>query len=99
MKDNTPTIAELRQKGYSVRVWHRGKDSSDREVLDSSVYLDRIANDGREVTEITITTPDGVSVAGLAYRAKEDPFNRKLGNRIALGRAWKHLQDLQQSFK
>ncbi len=38
-------------------------------------------------TEITITFPDGSETIGVAECSKEDAFNRKLGVKIALGRA------------
>lgn len=48
----------------------------------------------KKYTRIIITTPDKTKHAeGFAYVHKQDTFNRKIGNRIALGRALKNLEN------
>ena len=42
-------------------------------------------------THITLTSPDGKHSEGIATPHHEDQYNRKLGNRIALGRALKNM--------
>jgi hypothetical protein len=83
------TIQELRKNGYKVRVIHRGLMDKDDALVNTVI----IANDGSpSVTQIDVTTPDGRDVTGYAYRAWGDPYNRKMGNTIALGRALKELR-------
>ena len=83
---NTPTIAELRRSGHKVRVHRRDLNENEAELAV------RCAKDSHcPVTEVTVTNPDGKSASGVAYRASGDQFNRKLGNKIALGRALKVL--------
>ncbi len=82
------TIQSLRQSGYKVRVTHRGLLDSDTDQ--TKVHL--VAKDGHpSVTQIDITTPNGENTTGLAFRSKNDNYNRKFGNRIALGRALAQL--------
>ena len=81
MKSGTPEIAFLRRAGWKVRVIHkRSKGVGDQEYSPK----------GGE-TRIEITSPDKkIDAIGISYCADEDHFNRKLGNKIALGRAWKN---------
>jgi len=41
-------------------------------------------------TRIELTSPDQKDSVGTAYCSRKDQWNRKLGNRIALGRALKN---------
>ena len=85
-----PTIKDLRQKEYKVRVMHTRRYNTVHKISGPAVQLS--ARGGS--TTIEITTPDGKSnVVGKAVCSVEDNFNRKLGNSIALGRA---LQQLEQ---
>lgn len=78
------TIEELRKSGYKVRVIHRDWVDDDTDLIDPY----RLADDEHPpVTQIDLTTPERVTVTGVAFRAKGDYYNRKLGNRIALNRA------------
>jgi hypothetical protein len=43
-------------------------------------------------THIIVTTPDKRHAEGYAFVHEEDNFNRKIGNRVALGRALKNLE-------
>ena len=72
---NTPTIHQLRCAGWKVRVIHSKYDNNDE-------LYDRF-------TRIELTSPDGKDSFGVANCSKKDQWNRKLGNRIALGRALK----------
>ena len=73
---NTPTIHQLRRAGWKVRVIHGVTD-------ESNLLSDRF-------TRIELTSPEGKDATGITYCSKEDQWNRKLGNRIALGRALKN---------
>lgn len=87
-----PTIRDLRRQGYKVRVMHTREYWIKARVTGHSRELH--ARGGS--TKIELTTPDKQhTVAGEAICSKEDNFNRKTGNFIALGRALKQLQDLK----
>jgi hypothetical protein len=79
------TIKNLRQQGWKVRVLHRRHHHlKDPMNINSGIIC---AKGGS--TEIQLTSPDGkVNVSGYAKCSVKDNFNRKLGNSIALGRAW-----------
>lgn len=77
---NTPTIHQLRRAGWKVRVIHSL-------INPDEDGLSRLAD---RITRIELTSPEGVDSTGIAYCSKEDQWNRKLGNRIALGRALKN---------
>jgi hypothetical protein len=75
------TIEELRKSGYKVRVIHGKVDETDPHYHLSC-----------NKTRIEITTPDGKELIGEARCSKGDQYNRKIGNRIALGRAFKTIK-------
>jgi hypothetical protein len=84
-----PTIKQLRQKGYKVRVMHtRNFDLYQR--IDG--VAKEISNFGGN-TKIEVTTPDmTTTVTGQSKCSDKDNFNRRLGNSIALGRALDKLK-------
>jgi hypothetical protein len=85
-----PTIKELRQKGYKVRVMHSRHYDTKHKV--SGTVLELSARGGS--TTIELTTPDKQhSVFGKAVCSNQDNFNRKTGNSIAIGRALKELDN------
>jgi len=87
---NTPTIHQLRRAGWKVRVIHGFTNNNmpygPRSIKNKEPLSDRF-------TRIEITNPEGVDSTGITYCSKEDQWNRKLGNRIALGRALKKLKN------
>jgi hypothetical protein len=89
MNHTEHTVETLRRNKYKVRVIHRFFDpEKDQNIIN----IDRIASDGHPcVTSIDVTTPDGRNVSGMAYRRKGDQYSRKMGVKIALGRAMKQL--------
>lgn len=74
----TPSIHQLRRAGWKVRVIHGITD-------ENNVLSDRF-------TRIELTCPEKRDAVGIAYCSRKDQWNRKLGNRIALGRALKNYQ-------
>jgi hypothetical protein len=88
------TIHSLRKKGFKVRVLHS------RFFKNASHFLMRVSKDesfygvlakgGK--THIDLTTPEGKTVSGESVCSVEDTFSRRLGNKIALGRALKQLE-------
>ncbi len=70
------TVESLRKKGYKVRVHHYRKHGEQSSPTSCG---------GKTVVEIT--TPDGITLVGKARCNRKENYNKKLGVRIALGRA------------
>jgi hypothetical protein len=83
---NTPTIHQLRRAGWKVRVIHGFIEDSRYEDVNVHLY--------NRFTRIELTSPDKKDSTGIAYCSKKDNWNRKLGNRIALGRALKNYKSI-----
>lgn len=82
------SIKELRQTGYKVRV-HHIRPVTYQQKIDGSI---KVFSPKGGTTRIEITTPCGEkSALGVAECSKQDGWNRKLGNKIALGRALDQL--------
>lgn len=87
------TVAGLRRSGYKVRVTHRrvyqtefgGLLFSKFEAASNGINVSPQMYGGQ--TQVEITTPDGETLNGEANVYYKDAFNRKLGLKIALGRA------------
>ena len=79
--NNQPTIAELRKSGYKVRVIH--------DILNNDDPYFHLAD---HYTRIEVLDPDGNDWIGESRCSIKDNYNRKLGNKIALNRAWKKMQ-------
>lgn len=80
------TVHELRKSGYKVGVHHRKFEKPIYICGDySNLYF-------CAATAVTVTTPDGKTAKGNALCSVKDQYNRKLGVRIALGRALKQLK-------
>jgi hypothetical protein len=80
------TIQQLRQEGYKVRVIHE-------RIVNNNDHKGgpKIEPRGGK-TIIELTTPVGdKSVFAVAECSKSDNFDRKMGNRIALRRAFQQL--------
>ena len=91
MQDTTQTnstlsIKNLRRRGWKVRVMHsRHYFLRDRLNGTSSEVSPRGG-----ITLIEITSPDKeINTSGKAVCSDEDNYDRKVGNAIALGRAYK----------
>lgn len=79
-----PTIKQLRQSGYKVRVIHT-----------RNINQTTISNFGGH-TKIELTTPDMKKTAiGEARCSDKENFNKHIGNSIALGRAIIQLEQMQ----
>lgn len=77
----TKTIQEYRKMGYKIRVMHGRINGRDGQILPKG-----------GVTVIEVTTPDGkTTVKGMAECSIKDSWNRKMGNKIALGRAMEQI--------
>lgn len=71
------TVSDLRKNGYKVRVLHY-------RIQDHRFLGEYFAKGGETVVQIT--TPDG-DFEGRAKCSKKDLYNKKLGVKIAIGRA------------
>ncbi len=82
----TPTIKNLRQSGWKVRVMHtRPKQVKEEQLITSNFG---------GYTKVEVTTPDlAITVSGEAKCSCEDNYNRRIGNSIALGRAVEKLPE------
>ena len=72
------TVQNLRKNGYKVRVLHH-------RVFDNRVLGCFYPKGGETV--IQITTPDGQELEGRAKCSRKDLYNKKLGVKVAIGRA------------
>lgn len=72
------TVHELRKSGYKVRVLHyrNGK---------SMCFWEDDPKGGETVVQIT--TPDGRELEGCAKCSDKDLYNKKIGVKVAIGRA------------
>ena len=87
-----PTIKDLRQRGYKVRVIHTRLQKVVQKLTGNAFEIN--ARGGS--TTIEVTTPDKkYDVVGKSVCSVEDNFNHKVGNSIALGRALKNLENLK----
>jgi hypothetical protein len=77
------SVHQLRKMGYKVRVQH------DKDYILHSMYTPDIRCKGHTCVEVT--TPDGHFGVGNSYVLLQDQYNRKLGVKVALGRALKRL--------
>ena len=80
------SVYDYRKAGYKVRVLHyRAMPFGSEEVS---------AKGGQTIIELT--SPDGkFSATGIALCSEQDNYNKKVGVKIALGRAEKELDDLK----
>lgn len=84
------SIKNLRRRGWKVRVMH-SRNYFLRNRLDGK-STEVSARGGK--TEIQLTSPcKNINTSGVAVCSDEDNYNRKLGNSIALGRAWNKAID------
>ena len=97
------TVAELRKKGYKVRVLHLRRwvntwtEAYARDV-DGVIARPRwkMAATGGQ-TLINILAPDGLVLNGIANCSNLDAYNKKRGVQIALGRALKQMNGHAQA--
>ncbi len=93
-------VHALRKKNFKIRIQHRRYVEIDNIAGDSFIELqvvtkiskqrnfNNILGKGGE-TKLDLTTPDGITVTETAKCNILDGYNKKLGVRIALGRALK----------
>jgi hypothetical protein len=84
IRENRMNVEQLRKSGYKVRVIHsrRGKTM---QRMDGGVVQTLSERGGQTIVQVR--TPDGEELEGVAVCSTKDNFNRRLGVKIALGRA------------
>lgn len=92
------TVQQLRNMGYKVRVLHNRLYNGyhkwqvgAREYIQHYAPIDPDAKGGS--TQIIIDSPSGQHFQGLAICSKKENYNKKMGVRIALGRALNPAND------
>jgi hypothetical protein len=75
IRENKMNVEQLRKSGYKVRVIH-----SRRNVAGA------LSERGGQ-TIVQVRTPNGEELEGVAVCSTKDNFNRRMGLKIALGRA------------
>lgn len=85
------TVESLRKKNYKVRVFHF------RNCADIPKYANHNPKGGR--TEVQVESPDGIVVVGEAKCSKKENYCKKVGVKIALGRAMKRLEAERNPFE
>lgn len=88
-----PSIMNLRRQGWKVRVLHTREYN---ERLSNTFKAAKIVSNKGGYTCIELTPPEQpfLTLKGEAFCSKQDNFNRRLGNFIALGRAWHKFLNL-----
>ena len=86
--NTTPTIKQLRQSGYKIRVMHIRDMISIRKL---SGLSQTFSNFGGK-TKIEVTSPEGSTSTGESICSSKENYNRRIGNEIALGRALASLK-------
>jgi hypothetical protein len=80
-------VEELRKSGYKVWVKHFRRGSLGG------------PNPRGGKTVVEVTTPDGVTLVGVSRCSRKENFNKRLGVRIALGRAFTSAGDEQEGVR
>lgn len=98
---NNPTVAELRRKGFKLRISHYRHAFNKQTLTDIPLIVTQgtaqknpnwhICNFGGH-TVMEMTNPDGVSVEILSVCSIEDNFSRRLGVDICIARGLKQLE-------
>ena len=73
------TVHDLRKNGYKVRVLHC------RKFCGNSFGAFKPKGGS---TVVQITTPEGVDLEGVSRCSDKDLYNKKLGVKVAIGRAF-----------
>lgn len=79
--EDAMTVEQLRRNGYKVRVKHFRRENSDG------------INSRGGKTVVEVTTPCGSTLVGMSRCNRKENFNKRLGVRIALGRAFASAQN------
>lgn len=102
------TVHQLRKNGWKVKVGHKRifyrfdpKTGQKSEVI--SLYRDWATNCPDHflsakggVTEICITSPDGITYSDFAICNMTDHYDSRIGLSIAIGRTLRHFDYVQE---
>lgn len=81
------TVENLRKSGWKVRVLHYRSDESCEGKIKSSHSKERRVNPKGGKTVVILDSPTGDHFEGLAICSSDDLYNKKIGVKIAIGRA------------
>jgi hypothetical protein len=81
------TVKELRSIGFKVRVLHFRKPSTKFRINGEKFEDYSTPSPKGGATKVVIDSPDGQHFEGKAKCSDDDNYDKKLGIRIALGRA------------
>lgn len=81
------TVKELRQNGYKVMVLHHRNYEKRKVVNNPNQFTQSIVSNLGGKTEVIIDSATGDHYEGIAVCSKVENYNKKLGVKIALGRA------------
>lgn len=85
MGKRIPSVKDLRQRGFKVYIKH------DLEECRYSQHDYSLLTEG--MTSVNVVVPNsGMVASDCAYCSIKDQYDKKMGVRIALGRALKHLE-------
>lgn len=87
------TVLELRKQGYQVRVRHQRAVTYYPKLNGEITWLDHPVPKERGGCTVVELTKDDKTVTGLAVCSDNDNYNKKIGVKIAIGRALASLQD------
>lgn len=81
------TVRQLRKDGYKVRVLHHRSKKMVQSTNNPYGHKVEIIHNLGGSTEVIIDGPNGDHYKGVAVCSNKDNYNKKLGVKIALGRA------------
>jgi hypothetical protein len=81
------TVENLRKSGWKVRVLHYRSDESCEGKIKSSHSKECKVNPKGGKTVVILDSPTGDHFEGLAVCSSDDLYNKKIGVKIAIGRA------------
>ena len=82
-------IANLRQNGYKIRVFHNRRYASQSgDIFYTGIPIPETTLESKGgLTIVKVITPANETAMGYAKCSDKDPYNKKLGAKIALNRA------------
>jgi hypothetical protein len=90
-------VENLRKSGWKVRVLHYRSDESCEGKIKSSHSKECKVNPKGGKTVVILDSPTGDHFEGLAVCSSDDLYNKKIGVKIAIGRALFSNNDKRQT--
>lgn len=87
-------VAHLRRQGYQIDITHQFKGGTGHQALTDVLYMELPKSGSNKpvsgICNVTVTTPTGQISKGSSITC--EPYNKKRGVQIALGRALKGIE-------